>query len=137
MPPAGAGEPREHERPVEDLETHSWTGAGGPYAPAACTELLEQVAGPGAPRRIPLTGAPSNRGLVIGRSETAHVQLPSPRVSRQHVHLQRAGLELRATNLSEVNGMLLNRVPVHAADLRDGDRLQVGDAIFVFRRAGQ
>jgi pSer/pThr/pTyr-binding forkhead associated (FHA) protein len=122
---------------VEDLETHTWTGAGGPYAPAGCTEILEQVAGPGAPRRVPLSGALSSAGLVIGRSETAHVQLRSPRVSRRHVLLERAGLELRATNLSEVNAMLLNRIPVHAADLRDGDRLQVGDAIFVFRRAGQ
>jgi pSer/pThr/pTyr-binding forkhead associated (FHA) protein len=93
--------------------------------------VLEQVGGPGAPRRFPL----ELDEVIIGRAIDAHVSIDSRLLSRKHVAVTRTGQEYRATDLDSANGMYLNGVKVHSAVLHGGDTLQFGDVVMVFREA--
>jgi pSer/pThr/pTyr-binding forkhead associated (FHA) protein len=90
--------------------------------------ILEQVRGPGAPRRIEL-GAHST---VLGRDSSADVVVESAAISRRHVHVAPRDGEYRFEDLGSSNGVLLNRVRTHAAVLRHGDVLQIGEAVFLY-----
>jgi pSer/pThr/pTyr-binding forkhead associated (FHA) protein len=92
---------------------------------------LEQVGGPGAPRRFTL----ELDETVIGRAIDVHLSIDSRLLSRRHVAITRAGQEYRATDLDSANGMYLNGVKVHSAILHGGDTLQFGDVVMVFREA--
>lgn len=93
-------------------------------------DLLEQRRGPGAPRTLPLIAD----DLVIGRAEGVDLRVPSSSVSRQHARIRRNGPELSITDLDSQNGVLINGTRVHSAVLCDRDQLQLGDAVFIFRR---
>lgn len=90
--------------------------------------LLRQVEGPGAPRNIAL----ERDRLVLGRSPETDIQVVSASLSRTHLLLQRCYGGFAATDLDSANGLYLNGVQVHAVELRDGDLLQVGDAVFEY-----
>lgn len=90
---------------------------------------LEQLAGPGAPRRFPL----DLDEIVVGRSLQAHVAIDSSSISRRHLRIHREGAEYVMTDLESANGVYLNGVKAHSAILREGDQLQIGDVIFRYR----
>lgn len=90
---------------------------------------LEQVQGPGAPQKFELR-LPE---VIIGRSSQAHVSLDSSALSRKHVALTRKGLEYVCSDLGSKNGFYVNGVRAHSAVLRDGDTLQLGDVVFLYR----
>jgi pSer/pThr/pTyr-binding forkhead associated (FHA) protein len=90
--------------------------------------LLEQVAGPGAPRNFTL----ELDETVLGRSLQATISIDSSRISRQHAAVRRDGPEFSITDLNSANGIYLNGVKTHSAILRDGDTVQIGDVVFVF-----
>lgn len=90
--------------------------------------LLEQTAGPGSPARHEL----SADTLVIGRGSAADLRLDSDDVSRTHAQLMRVDDEYTIEDLDSRNGIFLNGLQVHAAVLRDGDQLQLGDAVFTY-----
>ena len=94
-------------------------------------DRLIQVDGPGAPRDVVIGGGP----LVIGRSEECDLRVESGHVSRNHAVIQRVGEDLELRDLDSRNGSWLNDLRVHAATLREGDTLQFGDALFIFRPA--
>jgi pSer/pThr/pTyr-binding forkhead associated (FHA) protein len=91
--------------------------------------LLQQIGGPGAPQdhRLELDE------MIVGRSVQAHISIDSGLISRRHIALRRSGPEYICEDLNSSNGMYLNGVKVHSAILRDGDTLQIGDVVFVFR----
>jgi len=91
---------------------------------------LLQVEGPGAPREIPLTQLPQR----IGRDSQAEIRVPSAHVSRHHLQIRREGDDIVCADLESRNGAWLNNTRVHEASLRDGDTLQIGDAVFIFYR---
>lgn len=91
--------------------------------------LLVQVEGLGAPREYPLQ-LPE---VVIGRSRQVHLAIESHQLSRRHCSLRRVGPDYVCADLDSVNGVWLNGVKVHSAVLRDGDELQLGDVVFVYR----
>lgn len=93
-------------------------------------DLLEQRRGPGAPRTLPIV----QDAVIIGRSEGVDFRIPSFSVSRQHARIRRNGPELSITDLDSQHGVLVNGTRVHSAVLRDRDQLQLGDAVFIFRR---
>lgn len=93
--------------------------------------ILEQVLGPGSPQRHYLAGDP----VIVGRSEGA-IRVSSAELSRAHMRIERIGPEYVCTDLNSRNGVYLNGLRIHSAVLREGDRLQLGDVVFVFHAGG-
>lgn len=78
--------------------------------------------------------------VTFGRSEGApyrHVQLRSPTVSRMHARLRFGEGRWRIENLSRTNPVVVNgellEPDTPARALEDGDRIEMGEAIFRFR----
>ena len=91
---------------------------------------VEQVEGPGAPSFFDLV----DDVYVVGRSQNADIVLPSDGISREHIRITRIeGGGYGITDLESRNGLFLNSVRVHSAILRDGDTIQVGDVVLVYR----
>jgi len=90
---------------------------------------LDLVQGPGAPAELPLGAAE----IVVGRSDDADLQVASPLLSRRHLLFRKADGRVRCEDLDSANGMYLNGVRAHAADLYEGDTIQIGDVVLVFR----
>ncbi len=89
---------------------------------------LEQTAGPGRPATHEL----SADTLVIGRGSGADLRVDSDDVSRTHAQLMRIDDEYTVEDLDSRNGVFLNGLQVHAAVLRDGDQVQLGDVVFTY-----
>jgi pSer/pThr/pTyr-binding forkhead associated (FHA) protein len=89
---------------------------------------LEQVRGPGSPKQFPL----NRPNLMIGRGERSDITIGSVELSRQHVRLVEKDGEVSFTDLESANGVYLNGVLAHAAILRDGDLLELGDVAFIY-----
>ncbi len=82
---------------------------------------------------IPLT----RRSTVIGRGTDVDVQLPDTGISRRHgeVLLQPDGRHAYR-DLGSTNGSKINGRKVHEAPLLDGDRIEVGRSVLVYRHPG-
>jgi hypothetical protein len=91
--------------------------------------LLEQLRGPGAPRTLPLLPVET----VIGRGNQASIQIESALLSRRHVAVRRAGPDVTLVDLESQNGVYVNGERVHSALLHEGDTVQIGDVVLVFR----
>ncbi len=71
--------------------------------------------------------------LTLGRAVENDVVIVSKRVSREHARIQRQGRHWVLEDLSSTNGTYVNEERVHApVRLRDGDRLAIGEVIFIF-----
>ncbi len=90
--------------------------------------VLEMIRGPGAPHPFVLNGP----RMIIGRTSAADIQVDSAELSRQHVALVQSGAEYRLEDLGSRNGTYLNGLKIHAATLREGDQIQLGDVIFLY-----
>lgn len=90
--------------------------------------FLQQLEGDGAPRRIPL----EKPELIIGREEGVDILLTSKRASRRHAVLTRIQQDFAIRDNNSPNGIFLNGLKVNSAALRDGDVLQVANAVFVY-----
>ena len=73
--------------------------------------------------------------FIVGRSKNAHFSLPEkdPHLSRFHALIEVNPPLCRLQHLSETNPTLLNGAAVTQADLRDGDRVTVGQTAIVVR----
>lgn len=70
---------------------------------------------------------------LIGRSEEATIRLNDAGVSRQHATIRREGVHYWLVDLGSANGSYVNDMALTTARvLRDGDRLQIGGAVFLF-----
>ena len=75
----------------------------------------------------------SNDVTVIGRAVESNVVITSRRVSREHARLRREGWRVILEDLGSTNGTFLNDERVlNPVELRDGDRIGIGDVTFVF-----
>jgi len=90
--------------------------------------VLQQIRGPLSPQIIELHGD----HLVVGRSPEVDIRIPSSALSRMHMKLERYQGGYRAVDLESSNGIYLNEVRIHTATLRDGDTLQLGNAVFIY-----
>jgi diguanylate cyclase (GGDEF)-like protein len=87
--------------------------------------VLCVLAGPQAGQRYRIEpGQP----LVIGRPYFSGVDigLLDEAVSRRHARVSRRGAEVSITDLDSHNGTYVNGARVHSANLRGGDKIQVG-----------
>ena len=117
--------------PPTDDETVTTALDSNPIASARARGkpfVLEQVEGPGAPRRYFL----ELEEIVIGRSRDAHIPIASKSISRKHVMLKRSGPEYICSDMNSSNGVFLNGIKAFSAVLRDGDAVQIGDVVFVY-----
>jgi pSer/pThr/pTyr-binding forkhead associated (FHA) protein len=89
--------------------------------------FLRQIKGPGSPRDIPL----ELEEVILGRGLEAQVSIDSGAVSRRHAALRRSNNRHVCVDLDSSNGVYVNGERVASKELREGDTLQVGDALFV------
>jgi DNA-binding response OmpR family regulator len=70
---------------------------------------------------------------TIGRAVECDIVITSKRVSREHARLRREGLRTLLEDAGSTNGTILNEERISGSvDLRDGDRITVGDVVFLF-----
>jgi DNA-binding response OmpR family regulator len=71
--------------------------------------------------------------VIIGRAVESDIVITSRRVSREHARLRREGWRVILEDLGSTNGTFLNDERVlDPVELRDGDRIHIGDVTFVF-----
>jgi len=91
--------------------------------------VLTRVEGPGEPNRVVL----DKEVIAIGRALNNDIRLDNEGVSRNHARLVRIDDEFTVEDLDSRNGIYVNGLQVHAATLRDGDEVQIGDFIFAYQ----
>lgn len=70
---------------------------------------------------------------TIGRAVESDIVITSKRVSREHAHVQRQGRRMVLADLGSTNGTFLNNERLLApVELRDGDRVSIGDVELTF-----
>jgi hypothetical protein len=100
-----------------------------------------QTTGIGRPRLL-VDGDPARTTLlarertVIGRGAEADLRLSDTGVSRAHAEVVLDGDRMRLTDLRSTNGTLLNGRRIDTAALSDGDRIELGGSVLVFRSEG-
>lgn len=74
--------------------------------------------------------------FVIGRDKSCHIQITDDTsVSRKHATVMRQGVRFMLEDLGSSNGVLVNDVRIEGAhELRVGDRVEIGNTVYVFRR---
>ncbi len=92
---------------------------------------FQQIEGADAPRLIPL----DRDEVGIGREEVANIRINSARASRRHALIQRHEEGFELLDNESRNGVLLNGLKVHSAVLRDGDVVQVADAVCLYHES--
>jgi pSer/pThr/pTyr-binding forkhead associated (FHA) protein len=94
-----------------------------------------------APARVLdlVQGAPAQRFLldraeqVLGTGADAELRVESAEVGARHARFTRKDGEYSCEDLQSEGGLFLNGLRVHAAVLRDGDVLQMGNLVFIYR----
>lgn len=99
-----------------------------PVLPLSRPSVLQQVRGPLAPQVFEL----DKDTMVVGRADDAEISVPSTALSRRHMRIERHVGGHRIFDLDSANGIYLNEVRIHSAVLRDGDALQLGNAVFIY-----
>jgi hypothetical protein len=113
----------------DEATTRAARPADGPRPRPPRGHLLELTRGAGAPGLVELKGDL----LVLGRGGKADILVDSEEVSRDHARFVRIEDEYQVEDADSRNGVYLNGVKVHLALLREGDELQFGDLVYVYR----
>ncbi|MBN1770469.1 MAG: FHA domain-containing protein [Deltaproteobacteria bacterium] len=92
---------------------------------------LEIDAGPLTGRMLTL--APREQPYLIGREPSCDWEIPDREASREHVAVFADGRAVRAADHASKNGIRVNGQLVREATLADGDTLEVGRTVLVFR----
>jgi two-component system cell cycle response regulator len=69
---------------------------------------------------------------TIGRALSCDIQLAEDSVSRNHARVTVSGSMTRVCDLSSTNGLFVNGHRVQEAELRDGDRLHLGETVLKY-----
>ena len=69
--------------------------------------------------------------MVLGRHTEADIRLPLPDVSRRHCRFVYAGGHWQVIDLQSLNGVWVNDKPVQRSPLYHGDRLRLGELVFL------
>jgi pSer/pThr/pTyr-binding forkhead associated (FHA) protein len=70
--------------------------------------------------------------VVIGRGDSADLRFGERAMSSEHAAVEFAGSGFRIRDLGSRNGTLVNGADVKAADLKSGDRFEIGGCSFQF-----
>ena len=77
------------------------------------------------------------RSVTLGRDAGNTIVLPSQFVSKRHALLSWTPRGVRIEDQDSANGLTVNGLTVHAAQLSSGDVIQIGDQRMVFEVEGQ
>src|SRR5690349_16699021 len=77
------------------------------------------------------------RSITLGRDAGNTIVLPSQFVSKRHALVSWTPRGVRIEDQDSANGIMVNGLTVHAAQLSSGDVIQVGDQHLVFEVDGQ
>lgn len=77
------------------------------------------------------------RSVTIGRDASNTIVLNSPFVSKRHALVSWSARGVRIEDQDSANGLSVNGLTVHAAQLSGGDVIQIGDQTLVFEAEGQ
>ncbi len=100
-----------------------------PVSMEAKPYVLQMVQGPGAPKDYELF----TEEMVLGRASDADIPINSTDLSRRHVKLKKAMGQFSIEDLGSRNGVYLNGLRVHSAVLHEGDNVQLGTVVFIYR----
>lgn len=120
--------PRETQE-FDEFHTQVAVRVKGFRPTAARPHVFEVKQGPGLGQKFVL----DQNELILGRGEKATLTLDSEEVSRSHAKLTRTDGEYTIEDMDSRNGIVLNGLKVHAAVLRDGDQVQLGDVVLSYR----
>lgn len=70
--------------------------------------------------------------ISMGRGSEANWKFSDDSMSKEHAALEFANEGIRLRDLGSMNGTRLNDSDVRAADLKNGDRFQLGEHVFQF-----
>ncbi len=73
----------------------------------------------------------SERPLIIGRDITCDITISDPIVSRHHCQVIRSGETVTVTDLGSSNSTFVNAQPVKEQQLKVGDEVAIGNAVFI------
>jgi len=69
--------------------------------------------------------------VIVGRGPGVDEAFDDPAMSRQHAAIEFCGTGFRLRDLGSTNGTLLNGEAVQSAELRHGDRFEIGGRRFM------
>jgi two-component system cell cycle response regulator len=69
---------------------------------------------------------------IIGRSESANIQVDQDSISRQHCKILNQSGRFMLHDMGSTNGTFVNDDPVEERELRDGDVIRLGQTIFKY-----
>ena len=93
---------------------------------------LIAVSGPLAGTTFALVG----EDVTLGRDRASTLHLRDLAVSRQHCVIEPAGESFRLRDLESRYGTFVNGLPVRERDLQPGDRIALGESLFLFQEGG-
>lgn len=70
--------------------------------------------------------------VIIGRETAATLCIADASVSRRHSRIEKENGDFVIEDLDSLNGTFINDVPVKRRTLQHGDRLRIGDSLFLF-----
>ena len=94
--------------------------------------VLDQIRGPGAPNQIIL----SADRMAVGRGPDCEIHIDSRGISWLHLLITRKGPEYACEDCDSTNGVYLNGVRIQSAVLREGDRIQISNVVFLYHEGG-
>lgn len=99
--------------------------------PAAQVAWLVMTAGPQSGRQLQLNPSGSTS---LGRDGTNDVVIDDPSVSRQHARIRLEGREFYIYDLAATNPTKVNGAKVSRTLLMDGDKIELGHSMLLFKR---
>ena len=96
------------------------------------TAKLVILAGPRCGETISIDAAETS----IGRDARNHLNIPDHLMSRRHCVVELLDGQATLRDVGSANGTYVNGMPVRERILAHGDRIRVGDSVFLFLHAG-
>lgn len=124
-----------------DGSTHREPVIVGYQVPSADLDYTDQETSGPTPVRLSYLGrdillVPGT--YLLGRSAACHMVVDDPLVSRRHARIQTTTDSTTIEDLGSINGVFVNGQRIGSArrSLSDGDRIDIGNAQFVFHVGG-
>ena len=72
--------------------------------------------------------------VILGRAETADIRVMDIKSSREHAEIVKVTGDYLVTDLNSQNGVMVNDLKIKQEKLKEGDRIIIGQTIYVFEK---